>query len=126
MHLQKLVYFAHGWHLALKNQPLIEDEIQAWEFGPVIPNLYRALAQWGAQSVDDTIDAPTEKILPESEEVLEQVFSAYAKYSAATLSALTHKAGTPWQKVFEPGKRGLVIDNNIIADHFSELADRLD
>ena len=32
MKLQKLIYFAHGWHLALYGEPLIDEEIQAWEF----------------------------------------------------------------------------------------------
>jgi uncharacterized phage-associated protein len=123
MQLQKLVYFAHGWAMALHKDALLKDEVQAWEFGPVIPNLYRSLAIWGAQPVSlPLVDAPNEPLEPYEEEVLEQVYEAYAQYPAATLSALTHKHGTPWEKVFEPGKRGLVIDNNLIADHFSELA----
>ncbi|MFQ5632018.1 MAG: Panacea domain-containing protein, partial [bacterium] len=34
MKLQKLVYFAHGYYLAITGQPLIEEEIQAWRYGP--------------------------------------------------------------------------------------------
>jgi len=38
--LQKLVYFAHGWYLGFTGEPLLNEGIQAWEYGPVIPSLY--------------------------------------------------------------------------------------
>ncbi len=34
--LQKLVYMAHGWNLALLGKPLISENIEAWKWGPVI------------------------------------------------------------------------------------------
>ena len=42
MKLHKLVYFAHGICLAVYNKPLIKDEIQAWQYGPVVPELVSA------------------------------------------------------------------------------------
>src|SRR3954466_1395085 len=116
MQLQKLVYFAHGWNMALHRHPLIRDEVQAWEFGPVIPTLYRALAPWGPDPVTQPIDAPRENLEPNERDVLEQVYAAYADYPASTLSSLTHRRGTPWERVFEPGRRGVVIPDNVIAD----------
>lgn len=42
--LQKLVYFAHGLHLAIFDRPLVTDEIvQAGKLGPIFPSLYRGL-----------------------------------------------------------------------------------
>ena len=39
--MQKLVYIAHGWHLALYKEPLVADEYaEAWEYGPVFPSLH--------------------------------------------------------------------------------------
>lgn len=125
MQLQKLVYFAHGWAMALHRHPLVRDPIQAWEFGPVIPPLYKSLAKWGPNPVTSPIEGtPEEEIPPYQEEVLEQVYTAYAKYPASVLSSLTHAKGTPWERAFEPGSRGTIIDNNLIADYFSDLAAR--
>ena len=39
--LQKLLYYAQGFHLALYDQPLFPEAIEAWTHGPVVPDLYR-------------------------------------------------------------------------------------
>jgi len=39
--LQKLLYYAQAWHLVNFDVPLFGDSIEAWDFGPVIPNVYR-------------------------------------------------------------------------------------
>src|SRR5208282_4587731 len=49
--LQKLVYFAHGWHLALRDQPLIDELVEAWDYGPVVPSLYHQFKRYGNQSI---------------------------------------------------------------------------
>ena len=51
MHLQKLVYLAHGWCLAVTGKPLIEEKIQAWDYGPVIKPLYDALKSYGSANI---------------------------------------------------------------------------
>lgn len=40
--LQKLLYYAQAWHLAIFKQPLFNDEIEAWVHGPVVPEVFRA------------------------------------------------------------------------------------
>jgi len=51
MKLQKLVYFAHGWRLALYNSPLIDEAIQAWQYGPVIPGIYHEFKHYGNRDI---------------------------------------------------------------------------
>ena len=40
MKLQKLVYYAQGFALAITGKPLFQEDIEAWEHGPVAPALY--------------------------------------------------------------------------------------
>src|ERR1700736_6544090 len=47
MAIQKLVYFAHGWMLAVYGRPLINQRIEAWEYGPVIRDLYQQFKRFG-------------------------------------------------------------------------------
>src|SRR5437870_4490658 len=53
MQLQKLVYFAHGWYLVLFGQPLVQEDIQAWSYGPVIPSLYGEFKKFGNGPIDE-------------------------------------------------------------------------
>ena len=39
--LQKLVYYAQGFHLGNEREPLFNEGLHAWQYGPVCP---RALA----------------------------------------------------------------------------------
>jgi uncharacterized phage-associated protein len=41
--IQKLLYFAQGWHLAYFDFPLFEDPVEAWKYGPVVTSVYYAL-----------------------------------------------------------------------------------
>jgi uncharacterized phage-associated protein len=38
--LQKLLYYCQSWMLVARDRPLFEDEIQAWEHGPVVKSVY--------------------------------------------------------------------------------------
>jgi len=134
MHLQKLCYFAHGFNLALTEQPLTNDRIEAWEFGPVFPSLYDALKRYGAREVGEQIreknwasdamrgDVVVDTFAREEQELIDDVFETYGNFEAYKLSALTHEAGSPWEKVYRPGRRSLVIPNSLIRDYFCDLA----
>ena len=130
MQLQKLVYFAHGWHLALKGEPLLADAVKAWNFGPVIPPLYNSLKKFGNGVVTELInrkDPETSDALipqePESEfvkQLLVRVWQVYGRMTGAQMSYLTHQDGTPWDTVWKKEKFS-VIPNELIRDHFRTL-----
>ncbi|MBV9510077.1 MAG: DUF4065 domain-containing protein, partial [Caulobacteraceae bacterium] len=58
MQLLKLVYIAHGWMLGLAGRPLIRDEVQAWQYGPVIPPLYNAVRSYRRDPVSQSLAQP--------------------------------------------------------------------
>ena len=37
MQVLKLVYYCHAWMLGLYGRPLIRQPIEAWRYGPVVP-----------------------------------------------------------------------------------------
>ena len=51
MKLQKLVYFAYGWSLALRGDPLVNEQVECWDYGPVFPSLYRRTKRYGADPI---------------------------------------------------------------------------
>ena len=138
MQLQKLVYIAHGWNLAISGEPLTYDAPEAWEYGPVYKELRRALRSYGREPVareikrrefaprmfDDDGGSPAHASLtPEDIDILDRVHRDYSKFHAFQLSALTHREGTPWFRVYDQGSGKFdEIPSEMIRDHFVELA----
>lgn len=128
MQLQKLVYLAHGWTLAVLNRPLVSDPAQVWDYGPVYPSLYSALRRYGTQPVTQqityadfdrsraSISGPAAAPLSDEERsLIDRVFETYGHFHAFQLSALTHAEGSPWQRV---GVQNAVIPDALIRDYF--------
>jgi uncharacterized phage-associated protein len=138
MKLQKLVFFAHGWCLALYGRPLIADAVEAWKFGPVIPSLYHEFKSAGSAAIEtpaSTVDLENfDLVFPrvpqedrETRELLDQVWRSYGGLSAYQLSSLTHLPGSPWSQVREGREddaRGVVIPEPLIARHFAAQAEK--
>lgn len=124
MQVLKLVYIAHGWTLGLLGRPLIRDEVQAWEYGPVIPRLYGAMRHFKSNPVTGPLPgAPfAEKIGAGEANIVDQVYDKYGGHSGPALSRLTHLPGSPWDTTYHPGSFGIVIPNDIIEDHYARMA----
>jgi uncharacterized phage-associated protein len=134
MKLQKLVYFAHGWYLSLTNgQPLIDEKIEAWRYGPVVPSLYHEFKSHGNHPIGEyATDFKIEPEfciitpkLPEDKSLsafMEKIWDVYGKFTAIQLSNLTHQSLTPWDKVWVNGgvPKGTDIDDSIIKEYFDK------
>ena len=55
LQLQKIIFFAHGTYLTQFNSPLVINRFEAWEHGPVIPELYHALKQYGDRNIKSAV-----------------------------------------------------------------------
>jgi uncharacterized phage-associated protein len=117
MQLQKLVYIAHGYALAILHLPLIKQNVEAWRYGPVVADLYHALREYGAGKVTKPINIlPNEELSETSLALLSEVVRAYGRFTGPQLSTMTHREGTPWKEVYDPNGWG----NSIISDHLIE------
>jgi uncharacterized phage-associated protein len=124
MHIQKLVYYAHAWHLAVdvSGRPLIDEPLEAWNYGPVIRSLYREFKDFGdapitrrameidpntldlvAPSVDSEIHSGLDPDLVN--QLLNRVWQIYKDYTAIQLSNSSHEHGEPWRQIWERHNR---------------------
>ena len=121
MQLQKLVFLAQGYCLALLDRALFHNHVHAWQWGPVIPKLYKPLQKYGAGVVcepipsEDTIEGASQE-----DEVIRAVWDSFGHFTGAQLSGLTHENGTPWSVTWEANKFG-VISEDLIKDHYRRL-----
>jgi uncharacterized phage-associated protein len=117
--MQKLVYLAHGWNLALRGQPLISNSIQAWRYGPVVPELYQDFKKYRASGIEEA--APVQGSLDDdSKALIAAVWNRYGHYSGIQLSTLTHEKGYAWDVASKMGDPFFTpnIPDSLIADEF--------
>jgi uncharacterized phage-associated protein len=97
MKVQKLLYYAQSLHLALYDEPLFEEEIQAWRYGPVCPRAYRCYSDFEAQQLPIPKKEISREISEPVKKVLEEVWEYFGGYHAYRLSDMTHLE-FPWKK----------------------------
>jgi len=113
--LQKLLYYAQGVNLALHDEPMFPEPIEAWTHGPVVPAVYHSYKQHRGEPipverVDLTLySAPVQEILTEVNEV-------FAQFSALKLRAMTHNEA-PWTQT----PRGGVISLDLMKEFFKTM-----
>ncbi|WP_276716695.1 Panacea domain-containing protein [Pseudooceanicola nitratireducens] len=123
MQLMKLVYISYGWYLAMKGKRLFSDRIEAWKYGPVIPNLYQVTKRFGSNVVPADLVANGPISNEEMRSFYESIVENYGKFSGIALSNLTHRQGTPWQRVFQPDVMGIEIPDELIREHYQQGLD---
>lgn len=143
MKLQKLLYYAHAWWLAIKDEPLFNEDIEAWPWGPVVRDIYIDFQDFGRDpivgrratmltTIDDNDDlrvalrepkAPIDDVMG----FLRDVWETHKNLTGVQLSNATHAVGEPWEIV----KRQYgnldskpTIPNAIIRDVFRRKIER--
>ena len=94
--LQKLVYYAQGFHLALNDTPLFSEEIKAWTHGPVVPLLYHAYKEYSSGAIPSPNNLDFSIFSETTKELLDEVYSVFGQFSAWKLRNMTH-AEPPWR-----------------------------
>lgn len=128
MQLLKLVYIAHGWSLALLGEPLVNEEPEAWQHGPVFPSIYRAFRRFGSGPISEMASTPfgplaAANLSDQQRSVIQSVVRGYGDMHAFALSKMTHQPDTPWARVYRDGAGSSAdIPNQVIAEHYRKLA----
>ena len=117
--LQKVLYFAQAYYLAKLGRALFSDKIEAWEYGPVIPNVYHTFKSKGSDPIINENDKSS--IADEDKETLTKIWGTFGGYSASKLVDITH-AHTPWQEANKSGSR--IISHKSIKEYYAPLLNK--
>lgn len=128
MKLQKLVFFLHGWMLAIHDNEATYETFEVWPYGPVLPDLYDATKRFGALNINSYLPEyakgqyVTQVVGPADKNfhsVFDQVWENYIGINALSLSTMTHQPGTPWEKAKQA--KSPTISNQQIREYFLGL-----
>lgn len=135
MKIQKLVYLAHGYSLALQQTPLVDEFFEAWKFGPVLPSLYHECKKYNFDPINDYLrdynyisydknpaSVPDDGVV---NQIIDFVWSNYGSVSPIQLSGWTHEKGGPWDTVITENNgviyRNQEINNKLIEEYFNKM-----
>lgn len=132
--LQKILYFIQSDFLANTGLPCFYEEIEAWDFGPVVPDVYYTYKKYGSSiitKIDNYIDFSNgswnankfnftkNNISSETDRIrIEKMIELCSKYTAAQLVEITHNQ-LPWKKARQ-SLYNKVISKESITRYFTE------
>ncbi len=122
--LQKLLYYAQAWHLALYDEPLFDEDFQAWVHGPVLLSQYHRFKEFGWKPITEAVERPT---LPDRTRAhLDEIINVFGPETAVALEIMTHRE-QPWivaRKGIPPHEpSNEYISKDAMRDYYSALAD---
>lgn len=133
--LQKIVYFLHGHYLCRYNEPLVDSEFEAWNYGPVNKLIYDSFKGYNDSPIEGRATAfnPITRqrrelpqlVDPRIISLINETLDKYLDLTTYSLVQLTHSDGTPWSRtVSDADSRvniGMRISNALIQECFEGL-----
>ena len=117
--LQKVLYFAQAYYLAKLGKPLFAEKLEAWDYGPVVPEVYRKFKHNKSKPI--IIEEDKSTLAEEDKEALKKVWDTFGGYSASRLVDIVH-AHTPWKEANASADK--VISNKAIKDYYTPLLNK--
>lgn len=137
LQLNKHCYLVNGFTLKERDEPAFYNNVEAWRYGPVIPEVYSAYKYYedkkithlemcrtslldNREKVSERWDKLVKIIGEDVVAVISGVLKQYGKYTGGQLVEMTHGNDTPWKKVYRPG-HNKIINTDIIKNFYRRL-----
>tara|TARA_B100000745_G_C20118623_1_gene382971 strand:- start:677 stop:1324 length:648 start_codon:yes stop_codon:yes gene_type:complete len=117
--LQKVLYFVQAYYLAKLGHPLFSDKIEAWEYGPVIPTVYRKYRANVSNPI--ILDEDKSTLSEEDKKNVQKIWETFGGYSASRLVDITH-AHSPWKDASQTASK--VITAKSLREYYTPLLNK--
>ncbi len=117
--LQKVLYFVQAYYLAKLGKPIFSDNLEAWEYGPVVPSVYRKYKSNGSNPIISEEDKSS--LTEEDKSIIKSIWNTFGGYSASRLVDITH-AHAPWKEANQmPSK---IISHRSLKEYYTPLLNK--
>lgn len=124
LELQKIIYLAHMFYLGrTKGEPLVMGNFEAWNYGPVHPDLYHRVKIFGSEPVQNIFHGTSEMADGPERKILDEAYDSLGKLGPGKLVHATHRLGGAWETNYIPGTRHRIIPNADILKEYGTLND---
>ncbi len=123
LQLQKILYIANMFYLGEHHKRMINEDFEAWDYGPVLPILYHRVKIYGASAIKNIFHDISDIESPTVKKSLSDTYDKLSKYEAARLGAITHREGGGWDKNYQ-SCCSVIIPNKDILSEYIELGNK--
>lgn len=113
LRLQKLLYFIQSTFLAIAGYPCFEEDLEAWDYGPVVPEVYRRYKIFGSTMIPAEEDIDSLDIKSDDRFLINYVLDMCAHQTTRQLVDISHKQD-PWKNAYVPGMSNVITKNAIL------------
>lgn len=111
--LQKLLYYIQVDYLVKHNgMPLFAENIEAWQYGPVVREVYNLYKCFGRNPINDEGLSEQFELSTEEKKSIEDSLEKYMSYSAYELVSNIHQE-QPWIDSYEEGKDNIIPNESM-------------
>lgn len=101
LRLQKLLYFVWVDFYRETNRYVFLDNMQAWQLGPVVPEVYYEYCAYGGKPINLYCET---LINAEDANILQKIIEKYRLVPVSVLVERTHMPDTAWYKIYDNGR----------------------
>ncbi|MGN0382542.1 MAG: Panacea domain-containing protein [Suilimivivens sp.] len=100
LQLQKILYYVQKAYLDINSRAFF-DEIEAWQFGPVVPSAYYRFSGFGAMPI--TLSYSGVSINPSDQQIIDPIVVEKRSMNPWDMVEDTHKPNGAWSQVYRNG-----------------------
>lgn len=100
LQLQKILYYIQKDFLR-RGKIAFLDDIEAWQFGPVIPNVYYHYCGYGAMPISFVYEGF--EIRPEDQDAINNIIESKRILDPWEMVVETHKINGAWEQIYKKG-----------------------
>ena len=121
--MQKLLYYAQAWYLVNFDKPLFDDQILAWNFGPVVKSVYDVYKEFRHTPIifEEDFEENIKQFNKYDLRFLDEFYDQFSCYSAHDLINLSHNEA-PWKKAHKTASQA--IDIGSMKDFYTKLYEK--
>lgn len=118
LQLQKILFFIQKESIRRRGYGIFSNRIEAWQYGPVIPDVFYQFAGFGAMKLvlyEDLFSdvSPKDIIDDKSKEIIEEILREYIHVSPWDLVAKSHVSNGAWSNSISMGEKYPITDQDI-------------
>ena len=110
LQLQKILYYVQLNFIRIFGSMAFPENIQAWQYGPVVPNVYERFSSYGPTRICNLYENIANIFSVEQEKLVNRVIDACTSITPWELVEKSHRPGGPWDRAYDGTKVDIPIE----------------